>query len=163
MCMCLICYGINFYNCIALDELTTKDIEDFMKKKGISEEYVKSVVENKVEGNDIKTDNDKRLKLMLGMRNDPTAFLYFKVSIMREFGGRTIPEIAITCPPSKTAQFCKEFPVLRDAAKVVQRYQLDGEMLLEADDDVLKHMSKNPGDAKKIIETKLREYISKTY
>ena len=82
---------------------------------------------------------------------------------MREYGGRTIPEIAIACPPSKTAQFCKAFPVLRDAAKVVQRYQLDGEMLLEADDDVLKRMSKNPGDAKKIIETKLREYISKTY
>ena len=73
---------------VGLIVLSVKEVAEFMRKLGINEEYVESAEDMEVNGVIISNLSDKQLKHLLGMKKNPVAFLHFKFSMKREFGGQ---------------------------------------------------------------------------
>ena len=81
------------------------------------------------------TLKDKPLRKILGMK--ALLFLQFKFMIKRAHNQL---EISTLADMKQTVEFCSRHDVLREAIPFVVKYQLDGQMLLEADRDVMKEL-----------------------
>ena len=146
---------------VGLIDLSVKEVADFMRKLGINEEYVQSAEDMEVNGASISNLSDKALKHLLGMKNNPVAFLHFKCSMKREFGGQAISSLGVKCLPPQTAEFCCQFGLLKSADEIILQHKIDGEMLWEADIEVLEKISKDAQEARNIIDNNLKEYVTK--
>ena len=146
---------------VALIDLSVNEVAAFMRKLGINEEYVEFAEDNEVNGASIFNLPNKQLRTLLGMKKNPVAFLHFKCSVKRKFGGQAISPLGVKCLPPQTAEFCRQFEVLKSAAEIILQYNIDGEMLWEADTEVLKKISKDAQEARKIIDNNLKEYVTK--
>ena len=137
------------------------EVAEFMRKLSINEEYVESAEDMEVDGASISNLPDKQLRRLLGMKKNPVAFLHFKCSVKRKFGGQAISPLGVKCLPPQTAEFCRRFEVLKSAAEIILQHKIDGEMLWEADIEVLEKMSKDAQEARKVIDNNLKEYVTK--
>ena len=146
---------------VGLIDLSVKEVTEFMRKLGINEEYVESAEDNEVNGASIFNLPDKQLRTLLGIKKNPVAFLHFKYSVKRKFGGQVISPLGVKCLPPQTAEFCHRFEVLKSAAEIILQYKIDGEMLWEADTEVLEKISKDAHEARKVIDNNLEEYVTK--
>ena len=145
---------------VGLIDLGVKEVAEFMRKLGINKEYVESAEDMEVNGVIISNLSDKQLKHLLGMKKNPVAFLHFKCSVKREFGGQAISPLGVKCLPPQTAEFCRQFDVLKSAAEIILQHKIDGEMLWEADIEVLENISKDSQEARKVIDDNLKEYVT---
>ena len=82
-----------------------------MRKLGINEEYVQSAEDMEVNGFSVSNLPDRQLKHLLGMKKRPMAFLHFKFSVKREFGGQGISPLGVKCLPHQTEESCDLFEV----------------------------------------------------
>ena len=149
--MCIIICSLD------LIDLSVVEISEFMRSIGISEDYIEDAKDNEVDGSIISTLRDKPLRQLLGMKKDPVAFLVFKVSIKRCFGGQMFSQPK--CSPNQTAEFCRQFEVLKNAADTILQCRIDSEMLINADKEVLEKISTDAQKARKIIEENLQEFV----
>ena len=145
---------------VGLIDLSVKEVAEFMRKLGIDEEYVESAEDMEVNGASISNLPDKQLKHLLGMKKNPVAFLHFKFSVMREFEGQAISPLGVKCQPPETAEFCRQFEVLKSAAEIILHHKINGEMLWEADMEVLEKISKDAKEARKVIDDNLKKYVT---
>ena len=145
---------------VGLIDLSVKEVAEFMRKLGINEEYVQSAKDMEVDGASISNLPNKQLKRLLRMEKNPVVFLHFKCSVKRMFGGQAISPLGVKCLPPQTAEFCRQFEVLKSAAEIILQNKLDGEMLWEADAEVLEKMSKDAQEARKVIDDNLKEYVT---
>ena len=63
------------------------------------------------------------------------------------------------CSPNQTAEFCRQFEVLKNAADTILQCRIDSEMLINADKEVLEKISTDAQKARKIIEENLHEFV----
>ena len=149
--MCIIICSLD------LVDLSVDEISEFMRSIGISEDYIEDAKDNEVDGSIISTLRDKPLRQLLGMKKDPVAFLVFKVSTKRCFGGQMFSQPK--CSPNQTAEFCRQFEVLKNAADTILQCRIDSEMLINADKEVLEKISTDGQEARKIIEENLHGFV----
>ena len=79
--------------------------------------------------------------------------------MMRVFEGEGINPLVVKCLPPQTAEFCRQFEVLKHAAEIILKHKIDGEMLWETDIELLEKMSKNAQEARKVINNNLEEML----
>ena len=118
--------------------LSCDEVANFIKQNGLGDEYADNAVESYVNGEQLLSMKNKPLRKLLEMK--PVAFLQFKFMIMRAHNEREISPLAKRFDTKQTVEFCSRHDCLKEAIPFVVRYQMDGEMLLEADMDVLKEM-----------------------
>ena len=150
-------YQLLPYIDIQLCDLTCEQVVKFIREKGFDEEYASSAEESEIDGDAVLTMKDRRLRRLLGMNTNPVVFLQFKFMIRRKYAGTEVGTLALRFPPKETARFCDKFDSLKSAVPFVLKHSIDGEMLAEADMDVLKQISTDFQDAKQIIEEHLHD------
>ncbi len=136
---------------VALCDLSCEQIAEFIRKNNFNENYSQSALESEVNGQDVVSMKDKRLRRLLEMNKDPIAFLQFKFKIRRAYGERTAGRLALEYPSQVIAKMCAQHDCLMTAVSLIMQYEVDGEMIIDADDDVFKQLSSDWRSAKEII------------
>ncbi len=126
---------------VALCDLSCEQIAEFIRKNNFDENYSQSAIENEVDGQSIVSMKDKQLRRLLEMNKDPIAFLQFKFKIRRAYGERKAGRLAMGYPSQAIAEMCAQHDCLKTAVALIMKYDVDGEMITEADDDVFKKLS----------------------
>lgn len=129
---------------------------DFLESIGLPE-----VAENvKLDGfeGDIITADDAILD-DLGMT--PIDRLRFRVLFQRKLLDIT-PKVAVSFPVEAVVAFFKEKRFLNKCAPAIQKYELDGEMLLLADGEVMEQLGV-PAAGVKLIRSQFRELALKAH
>ena len=133
-------------------DLSCEDVAEFIRKFDLDEKYCQAALENEVDGESIATMKDKQLRKLLEMNKDPIAFLQFKFKIKRAYKERNVGQLALDYPSQIIAKMCSHHDCLTSAVSLINKHDVDGEMIMEADEDVYKQISTDWQSAKDIFK-----------
>ncbi len=131
-------------------DLSFTQIAEFIRKNNFNEKYSKSALDNEVDGEILVSMKDKQVRNLLQMNKDPVAFLQFKFKIRRAYGEKA-GQLAMDYPSEVIAEMFAQHDCLKTAVALIMKYDVDGEMITKADDDVFKKFSTDWQLAKKTV------------
>ena len=137
--------------------MTSEQIAEFIRKSGFDEKCALAALENEVDGELFVAlvRREKHLQKLLEMNS--VSFLSFKVRIARWFGKLEVSQLARDYPPQRMVAICSKHDCLKSAIEFIDKYRIDGEMMLKADINIFKQMygDNNATIAEKIIKSTL--------
>ena len=135
--------------------MTSEQIAEFIRTSGFDEKCALAALENDVDGNSMAVVKEKQLQKLLEMNS--VSFLSFKVRIARRYGKLEFSQLARDYPPQRMVAICSKHDCFKSAIEFIDKYRIDGEMMLKADTNVFKQMcgDNNATIAEKIIKSTL--------
>ena len=135
--------------------MTSEQIAEFIRTSGFDEKCALAALENDVDGNSMAVVKEKQLQKLLEMNS--VSFLSFKVRIARRYGKLEVSQLARDYPPQKMVAICSKHDCFKSAIEFIDKYRIDGEMMLKADTNVFKQMcgDDNATIAENIIKSTL--------
>ena len=129
----------------------------FLEQIKMPPQCAKIVREKKLKGFTLVKASDKVLS-QIGMQS-AISRLRFRVLFERELTGM-ISELAQKCGVEKVIDFCRRDTVLDDdkIVEAIRENEIDGEMLLRADEDALEELE-IPALGQAVIESNLKEFV----
>ncbi len=136
--------------------MTSEQIAEFIRTSGFDEKCALAALENEVDGESVAVvRKEKQLQKLLEMNS--VSFLSFKVRIARRYGKLEISQLARDYPPQRMVAICSKHDCFKSAIQFIDKYRIDGEMMLKADTNIFKQMcgDNNATIAEKIIKSTL--------